>query len=296
MSPGGPGPRPARLRRDAQALAAPLPPLVVEAERIAATVALGVHGRRRPGMGETFWEYRRHRHEDGAARVDWRRSARSDALFVRENEWEAAQTILLWRDGRASMDFASTPGGPTKKDRAALLTIALAALLTRGGERVAVPGESAAPRAGRVGFERVSMRLAEGPGLPENLAPTLPTARGRLVIASDFLDPVEDWAARLRPFLAQGVTGALVQVVDPAEEDFPFEGRVVFLEPGGAEKLVIGRAQSVREGYRRRFIAQRAAVCDLARRSGWTFIAHRSDHPPADALLALHAALGEGRR
>ena len=45
--------------RRAEALGARLPPLLVAAERVAATVAQGVHGRRRVGQGDSFWQFRR---------------------------------------------------------------------------------------------------------------------------------------------------------------------------------------------------------------------------------------------
>lgn len=286
----------ARLRREGEALADPLPGLRVEAERIAAAVALGVHGRRRPGMGETFWEYRRFRQEDPASRIDWRRSARSDALFVRENEWEAAQSVWLWRDGRPGMEARSDPETPTKKARASVLLIALAALLTRAGERVAVMGESAAPRAGRVGLDRVSRRLADGPGAAESVRPASVAARGRATVASDFYDGVDVWRGRLQGLWRRGIRGALLQIVDPAEEDFPFSGRIRFAAPAGLDDVLIGDAREARAAYRQRFQAHRAAMRDLARQAGWSFVSHRTDRPATEALLALFHALSEGRR
>ncbi len=286
----------AQLRRGGETLAAALPPLVVEAERIAATVALGVHGRRRAGMGETFWEYRHYEREDGAARIDWRRSARSDDLFVRENEWEAAQSVWLWRDGRPGMAVGGGRKLPTKRDRAAVLTIALATLLSRGGERIAVLGESQAPRAGRVGLSRVALRLGAGPGGVEAISAAAIAPRGRLILASDFYEPLEIWRDRLAPLISQGVRGALVHVVAPSEEDFPFSGRARFESPGAGEAHVIDHAQSVRPAYRRRFAAHRDSLRDLARRAGWTYVYHRTDSPPAEALLALYAALAPERR
>ena len=116
------------LRHEGEDAAARLPALLAEADRIAATVAQGVHGRRRSGIGETFWQYRHHRPEDGRAAVDWRQSAKSDQLFVRQNEWEAANTVSLWRDASASMQFASNRNLPSKADRAAVCLIAVAAL------------------------------------------------------------------------------------------------------------------------------------------------------------------------
>ena len=73
-----------RPREEAERLGAALPPLLVEAERLTSGVWLGVHGRRKAGMGETFWQFRRYRVEDPATSVDWRQSAKSQHLFVRE--------------------------------------------------------------------------------------------------------------------------------------------------------------------------------------------------------------------
>jgi uncharacterized protein (DUF58 family) len=78
------------LRARAEALGQSLPPLLAEAELLAATVVLGDHGRRRAGMGDEFWQYRPAHAGDSARMIDWRRSARSDSHFVREREWQAA--------------------------------------------------------------------------------------------------------------------------------------------------------------------------------------------------------------
>ena len=117
-----------RLRHCAEQLAAPLPPLLVAAERVAATVAQGVHGRRRVGSGETFWQFRRYQSGDPAAAIDWRQSAKSQRLFVRETEWEAAQSVWLWRDASPSMRYRSRAARAEKIERASLLALALAVL------------------------------------------------------------------------------------------------------------------------------------------------------------------------
>src|SRR5215208_6432261 len=89
----------------ARALAESMPRLILEARKIAATVIHGLHGRRRAGPGENFWQYRRFLSGEPARRVDWRRSARDDILYVREREWEAAHTVWIWPDRSPSMVF-----------------------------------------------------------------------------------------------------------------------------------------------------------------------------------------------
>ncbi|MGJ3233138.1 MAG: DUF58 domain-containing protein [Oceanicaulis sp.] len=289
-----PEPRFSPLRRSAEAAASRFPALSAEAERIAASVAHGVHGRRKPGSGETFWEYRHHRPEDGARSVDWRRSARGDHLFVRETEWEAANAVHLWRDGGPGMTAAS-PGLPSKRDRAAVCLMAAASLLIRGGERVAALGETGRARAGRVGLEFTGRALADGPGAARHVeAPDLPR-HARVVIASDFLDPPETWAARLSALSSAGAGGVLMRVVDPAEEDFPFEGRTRFRPAGAGGDLVFGRAQDARAEYRRAWAEHGAALAGIARRAGFQLTVHRTDRPAASAVLALYQAIAGAR-
>jgi len=286
--------RQTRLRRDAEAAAARFPPLFAEAEALAASVVHGVHGRRRPGVGETFWEFRRHRPEDGPGRVDWRRSARGDDLFVRETEHEAANAVLFWRDGSAGMQIAS--GGVSKQDRASVLLMALASLLSRGGERLAVIGETGRPRPGRVGLDRCVSALADGPGEARSLEAAEIPRRAVVVIVSDFLDPPETWLKGLDAVRSAGAAGALLRVVDPAEEAFPFTGRTRFKGPAGGEPVLLGRAADARDTYKQRWAAHGAALSDLARSAGLTLLTHRTDRPAANALLALHQAIAGGAR
>src|SRR5438034_3270222 len=181
------------LRDRAEQAAAVLPPLLVAAERVAVTVAQGVHGRRRVGQGETFWQFRQYEPGDAASRIDWRESAKSQRLYVRETEWEAAQSVWLWRDASPSMEYTSTDyvadaGWPTKRNRAELILVALASLLVRGGERLTLLGSGVAPMSGGGALSRL-VQLAEhenapaaGKGLP--VFEPLPRA-GQLVLIGD---------------------------------------------------------------------------------------------------------------
>lgn len=280
----------------AEDLARALPPLLVEAERVAATVAQGVHGRRRVGQGETFWQFRRYQPGEPASRIDWRQSAKSQPLYVRETEWEAAQTVWLWRDASASMDYASGPRLAPKRDRAELLLLALASLLARGGERVALMGGDLPPASGRAAMSRLAMAMAHaGPAAasPDSVPSTasdLPR-HARAVMFGDFLEPVAATAERVAAMVARGVRGHLVQILDPAEETLPFEGRIRFEGTEGEGTVLIGRAETARADYRLRLRRHRDALGALARTSGWTFAVHHTDAAPAPALLALYQTL-----
>src|SRR5437762_9418862 len=121
-------------------LSATMPRLILEARRVAATIIHGLHGRRRAGSGENFWQFRRFMSGEPAARVDWRRSARDDNLYVREREWEAAHTVWIWPDRSPSMAFSSRLARESKLDRTLTIAFALAEILVEAGERVGLPG------------------------------------------------------------------------------------------------------------------------------------------------------------
>ncbi len=286
------------LRVQADALAEALPPLVTEAERIANTVAQGLHGRRRTGMGESFWQFRRFREGDTAASVDWRHSARSRHLYVREVEAEAAESIWIWRDGSPSMDYASDDIPITKKDRATVLALALTSLLIQGGESVAMLGGSFPPAGGRAAYRRIAHALVDEPDadspivVSESLPPPTHLPRyAQVVLISDFLSPPEETIARLKGYAAEGIKGHLIQVLDPAEEDLPFTGRTEFIGIEENLRLMIGRAESIRGAYHARLALHRNRLMEAAQRVNFTFATHRTDRAPHTALLALYGAL-----
>jgi len=230
------------IRQRALALSQGYPALLAEAERVASIVASGVHGRRRAGQGETFWQYRNYQTTDAASQIDWRRSARGDQIFVRDNEWEAANSIYLWPDTRPGMVWGSDKSLPTKADRGRVLTLAIANLLMKAGERCALIGLQDRARSGRVGYERLAETMMRAETDERALETDIP-AHSRFVITSDFLDPIEDWRHRLSRLSGRPVTGVLVQIIDPAEEAFPYKGRLNMRTPNGSRKFLIGRAE-----------------------------------------------------
>jgi len=285
----------AQQRHRAEHLASTLPPLLVAAERVASTVAQGVHGRRRVGTGETFWQFRQYQTGDSASAIDWRQSAKSDRTFVRENEWEAAQSVWLWCDSSASMDFQSETDATSKFDRASLLALALSVLLIRGGEYVTLMGSGAAPATGRATLTRLAGELLNRSGADDPSLPALeriPRAAD-VVLISDFLSPMPEIEATVRGMAANGLRGTLVQVLDPAEVDFPYAGHVHFNGLEGEDPITLGRADNLRTAYRNRMTARHHALSALASRLGWAFISHHTDHRAEPTLLALYQALAE---
>lgn len=265
---------------------------MVAAERVAATVAQGVHGRRRVGQGDSFWQFRPFLPGDEPRRIDWRQSAKSDRHFVRETEWEAAQTVYLWADGSPSMQWHSRGMNVAKRERAELLLLALASLLLRGGERVVLMRPGSRPLAGRTGLERLAIDLGL-PGPDEGgTPPALPLARhARAVLFGDFLSPLADIQAAIARLAAIPVGGHLLQILDPAELELPYEGRVKFRGLEHEADELVPRVENIRDAYAERLKAQQDGLAAIASAAGFTFGVHRTDHGPEAALLALYTAL-----
>ena len=282
------------LARRAEALGARFPPLLVAADRVATTVAQGVHGRRRVGQGDSFWQFRPFVPGDSVGRIDWRQSARSDRTFVRETEWEAAQTVCLWRDGGPTMRWHSRLVPHAKVERAELLLLALASLLLRGGERVRMFGAER-PVASVARIAEQLPVATDGDGLPPEV--TLPR-HARVVLLGDFLAPLAEIQASIGRLAAIPVTGHVLQILDPAEALLPYEGRVHFEGVRRGLDMLIPRVEGVREAYAERLAAQQNGLAAICTAAGWGFSSHRTDHPPEAALLTLYTALSPepGRR
>ena len=257
------------LRTEAEALAKTLPRLSAQT-RASEAVHLGSAGRRRAGTGEDFWEYRRYAQEDDVTRIDWRRSARGDTLFVRETELETARSFYMYADSHEGFNWSGDDTRITKADRARIIMMAIANLLSREGERVGVLGSGQSAAFGKRALERLYRQIAT----PERNVLIAPKHSGTVIIASDFYDPVDTWQARLVPIAAKCRDGILLAVADPVEIDFPFKGRTRFTRTGTTFQRILGRAEVLQKDYAEKLIENRDAMASLAANIGWRFITH----------------------
>jgi len=281
-----------RADGESRTLAASLPRLVLEARRVAANVIHGLHGRRRAGSGENFWQYRRFVSGEPSQNVDWRRSARDDHLYVRELEWEASHTVWIWPDRSPSMAFASKTARESKLERTLIVAFALAELLVSGGERVGIPGLMA-PTASRSVIDKMAQAMLHDDADRLSLPPSfVPSALAEIIVLSDFWSPISEIRATLTGLSGSGAHGTMVQVVDPAEESFPYSGRVEFVEPEGFGVITAGRAESWAQDYTARLALHRDQIRAETSRLNWLFTTDRI--PPRQGQLdvvQLHSIL-----
>lgn len=269
-------------------LAQRMPRLVLEARRVAANLAHGIHGRRRAGTGETFWQFRPFVAGEAAQRIDWRRSGRDDRLYVREREWETAQTIWAWIDRSASMGFASELAQAPKIERGIVLGLALADCFVEAGERVGMLGLMS-PRASRKIAETMAQTMvADRSSLEDDLPPGAPIApQDEAILIGDFLSPASRIAAVVEGISSRGGRGHLVMIVDPVEETFPFQGEAILHDLEDGLSLRVGDAAAWGRTYRARIEQHRGELNEVVRRRGWTMTIHRTDRPASEAALRL---------
>ena len=284
-----------RHQNHALELARRFPGLCASAKEAAASVMHGVHGRRRAGTGETFWQFRPFVAGEAANRIDWRRSAKDERLYVREREWEAAHTVYVWIDRSISMWFASSLALQPKIDRALVLGFAAADLLVRGGERVGLLGLTPAFAVRHVVERFAEILLAQeavASYVPEELPARIGLPRGaQAILISDFLTDSALISSTIEGLSIRGARGHLVMIADPVEETFPFTGNTEFIDVDSEARLRVGQAETFRQDYIRRLALHRDAIAISARARDWSLMVHRTDRPATEALLALRGKL-----
>lgn len=274
------------LRHRAESAAAGLPALIAAAEKAAVSVLSGEHAQRKPGMGEKFWQFREYDVSDRPQDIDWRQSARGDRLYVREKEWQTAQTALFWCQKNASMDFRSAPGLPSKQDSALILSLGLSILLARAGENIAPLEGDSPPGHGEAALQKMGERLIgyKTGDLP-GPAPRKIPRRSFLVLTGDFLAPMADIDSAFDR-LAVPISGAMViQILDPAELDPPYEGRTIFEPPGGGARYAVDNAGAVRAAYRERLRDHLDGLRASCKKRGWNWLLHSTDSDVRQTLF-----------
>lgn len=288
---------PSVMRQSAQEHAALLPPLLADAQRLAASVVMGTHGRRQAGQGEEFWQFRSAMPGDPWRSIDWRRSARSDAHFIRQQEWQAAQSVLFWIDGAQSMAFTGDKKRPSKAARANLIGLAIIILLAKAGERIGLVEDVDPPKSGETQVDRIVAQIGARGGQTDY---GLPADRvfpkgSRAVFLSDFLGEWHLIETTILKAADRGVTGALLHILDPVEEAFPFDGRTEFRSMAGAIRFETLRARGLKQAYLDKLAARKDALAALSKQTGWQVLCHHTDQPAQPALMWLYSTLEKVR-
>lgn len=276
-----------RLRKKAEDAAAALAALMIRAERAAHSVFQGEHAQRKSGAGEKFWQFREYAPGDRSQDIDWRQSAKADGLYIRQKERQLPQTALFWACSARSMDYASSSRLPAKRDAARVLTLSLAILMTRANERIGMLGAAQTGRS-EAALENIGAALLaerDAAELPF-LGPHRAQKNATIFLAGDFLGASGEMEACLNNIAAQA-GGCVIQILDPAEIELPWSGRVIFEEPEAKIRELAPNVASIREAYKKRIHDHINAIRKISSACGWHYVLHRTDTPVDKTLMKI---------
>ncbi len=273
------------LLRKAEDAAAGWPGLLAQAQAAVAGLPAGDHRQKKPGLGERFWQFRDYTPTDRPQDIDWRQSAKGDSVFVRDKERQMPRSFTFWCDNNPGMAFSSSRARETKARAAQIICLATGILATHAHENIWMAGGDFRP--GRT--DSTIQSLARGlmarntlnfARLPETRLPS----GGMMIVAGDFLAPVEEIEQTLSTLTRPSPHGMFIQVLDPAELTLPYAGRVKFEDMGETHHEIIDHVETVRAEYKERINAHIAALRDICHRRGWHYILHDTSQPPARAV------------
>ena len=280
------------LEAQARQLSSTYPQLLIAASRVAQSLMPGLHGRKRAGFGGDFWQFRPFSQGDNASRIDWRKSARSDEIFLREREWSAPNRLMFWVDQGPSMNWKSNLAEVNKRDRANLLAMSLAILSATAGEFTGLLDDEAKPRHSNHHLSHMAHRLETHQGHAlKNIKP--PQGHACCILFSDFLEPFGEISQQLKNLSQTNHQIHLIEIADPAEESLPWQGHVQFQSLHQDARIEFSAVEDIRTAYSEARTQHRAKLADLARNLGLHHRLHRTDEAPNKILLSLYHELSQ---
>jgi len=268
-----------RLIAEASDTAKGFRPLILPHHAPETIFGSGARSARRSGTGEDFFSYRKYGFGDDARQIDWRHSARSDDIFIREHERLLPHHVYLDCDTSPAMQFNSRGNLPTKAYAAQRLLLAAAQLLMQGESKIA-PLRTGGMR--KNNFAELTQQLC---AIHDDL-PLLPplSSRSFIFLAGDFHQGAEVWQDFIRRAHDMNVPGACIQMLDPVEYEFPFYGRIRLQSAEEDEAIMISSADIARPIYLERMAQEQNNMQKLCERYGWYWLSLATDMPPRAQL------------
>ncbi len=287
-----------KLRHEAEREICTLPALMMAAEKISGSILHGVHSQGKSGAGEEFWQFREYQDTDCPQDIDWRQSAKSDTIFTKQKEWQTTQKTYIWCASGSSMDYSSSNKIYNKQAVAQITSMSLALLLRRSEEQVGLFGdlktgnsEDKMQKIANILLNKSNIEAI----LPNSTDFTLPN-HSPFIGIGDFLSPIGEITDNFARISHSAKAGFIIQILDPAEIELPYNGRVEFKTSHGKDGNIINNVASIRAEYKTRIsehINQVKALCDDL---GWHYILHKTDSDITQTLKDIWSIIEAGRK
>ncbi|MBW3541618.1 MAG: DUF58 domain-containing protein [Planctomycetes bacterium] len=259
----------------------------------------GLHKSPYQGFSVEFAEHREYVAGDDLRYVDWKVYGKSDRFYLKQYEEETNFACYILLDTSESMQYRSDGAAVSKLDYARLAAAALAYLVVRQQDAVGLATydtqvsqfvrASSRPAHLKQLFHAMetapsSGETAMGPIFHE-LAERI-RKRGLVIIFSDLFDDAEQVLMGLKHFRHRRHDVSVMQVIDPAEQEFAFQDPTLFR---GLEKLPeeLADPRSLRTAYRREFEEFLTSVRRGCRDLHMDYTLLRTDQPLDVALSSF---------
>ena len=274
------------MRLKAEELSNKIPSLYVKADRIANTIWEGMHNRNKDGLGDNFWQFRKYEYGDPAHLIDWKKTAKSNETFIQEKELQTLQNFVIWRDTSRSMNFRCSESIDTKLYRANLFTLTLTIILSKSGENIVLNGLKTELLKGGNAVNFVSNQINEKVTDSFKSSPNINEIKNNsdVILIGDFLNNINETEKTIKELSNRGINGIIIQILDPAERFFPYKGRINFNGLEGEKNILIGKAESVRNDYKKAIKIHIEKLEKLTTSYSWKYILDNSDQ---DASISL---------
>lgn len=275
--------------------------LELKARLIVEGYLAGVHRSPYHGFSVEFAEHREYVPGDDLRYVDWKVFGKSDRFYLKQFDEETNFSCTVLCDASESMSYRSAQSTASKLEYARWLAAAFAFLVIRQRDAVGLATFDATLRdylrpSSTAGQLREICRILEGATatgesaigpILQDLSERL-RRRGVVVIVSDFFDDFVSLERGLRHISFRRHDAILVQVLDPAEVEFPFIEPTLFRGLEGWTDLQTD-PRGVRRAYQRELQQHLARLRGLARELKFDYVQLTTDQPPVGPLSAVLA-------
>ena len=280
------------MRLQAEKLAIIAPDLKIRANKLANTVWEGIHNRNKAGIGDNFWQFKKYEYGDPVHLIDWKKSAKSSSFFIQEQELSTVQNINIWRDSSNSMNYSSRKSLDKKIYIANLITLVLSMILIKQSEKVKINGSNINYSNSEEAINLISDQLSNIKTNNNNFKPNIEEIDNgsNCILIGDFLYSTENIEKIIKNLSSRKINGMLIHIIDPAEQKFPFKGRVNFKGLEGENPHLIGNAESVQKEYLKKFKKHLDTIKIITESYKWNYFMHITDQELVELVIKIYTS------
>ncbi len=280
------------MRLQAEKLVTIAPDLKIRANKLANTVWEGIHNRNKAGIGDNFWQFKKYEYGDPVHLIDWKKSAKSSSFFIQEQELSTVQNINIWRDSSSSMNYSSRKNLDKKIYIANLITLVLSMIFIKQSEKVKINGSNINYSNSEEAINLISDQLSYIKTNNNNFEPNIEEIDNgsNCILIGDFLYSTENIEKIIKNLSSRNINGMLIHIIDPAEQKFPFKGRVNFKGVEGENPYLIGNAESVQKEYLKKFKKHSDTIKIITESYKWNYFMHITDQELVELVIKIYTS------